>query len=71
MASFKSPTNSFISKPRSEPALPNLSERYLEMEKGHFTKDQSVFGEFKEDDAIHLKQMQDFDLKNWRVAKFV
>lgn len=50
-------TKTFISQPRREPILTNLSSEYIRHKYKTLTKANSIFADFKEDDSFTLKQM--------------
>ena len=68
---FKSEAQTVVSQARTEPPLPNLSERYIQSKLRDFTHDKSIFSEFKEDDVQLLKLMYDHDMRKWRISRVV
>lgn len=70
--SYSSDARAFIARPRTEDPLPHLSHKYLSLTKRDaLTKDRSVFRDFKDDSAVHQKQMIDHDFKKWRISRVV
>jgi len=51
--SYRSKARAFIAKPRKEPPLPQLSEKYISLKRELLTKDRSVFKDFKEDTFVY------------------
>jgi len=60
----------FCSKLRLEPIpfVKNPAIRKAQFQK--FTKEKSVFADWKEDDVLAMKLMNDHDMKNWNITNF-